>query len=344
MLRFTVKKPKKGIFDVSIIAHRERVAKVEPMLKPADVPFFDMLVPISEGVKIPTRIYLPPQGKAPLATLFYIPGTAFVAHESRVTQVICSHICRLAGCQVIVINHRLAPENPAPVPHLDSYEVFRFFVQKKPIIDQFSIDKSRIALAGYSSGGNIAASMAIKAKQDGIHILRQVLISPIVDLSRSLKSFLKYEQQDSDISEEFVNWFLDLCLPENVNPKDPEISPFWVSKEIVQGLPPTTIVVAEYDRFRSDAELYYKKLLDGGVDVEKLFLDKENHSYLWHKLEIVEKIAENVLKPAFAGGLVERPITTHRLLYIKPTVQQSSSLEGSNDNHQNLKPIFRSKL
>jgi len=330
---------KKGIFDVSIINHRERVARVEPLNKPADVHFFDIAVPIPGGIRIPTRVYLPPEETAPVATLFYIPGTAFVARDSKFTQVVCSHICQRARCQVIVINHRLAPENPSPTSYLDSYEVFKFFVGNKPVADHFSVDRNRIALGGYSSGGNIAALMAIQAKQDHIPVRLQVLISPIVDLSRRLTKFSQWEEQDTDISEEFVNWFLDLYFStENMNPEDPHVSPIWRSKNELKGLPPTTIVVAEYDRFRSDAEAYYEKLTEAGVFTNRIFLDKENHSYLWHKLAIVEKIADDILRPAFHGQPIYSIATKHRLSFILPNINGgpivTAKTEEQNKNPQ----------
>lgn len=330
---------KKGIFDVSIINHRERVARVEPLNKPADVQFFDIAVPIPGGVRIPTRVYLPAEEMAPVATLFYIPGTAFVAHESKFTQIVCSHICQRARCQVIVINHRLAPENPSPTSYLDSYRVFKFFVSNKPVADHFSVDRKRIALGGYSSGGNIAALMAIQAKQEHIPVMLQVLISPIVDLSRKLTKFLKWEEQDLDISEEFVNWFLDLYFStDNINPEDPCVSPIWQPKSELKGLPPTTIVVAEYDRFRSDAEAYYEKLTEAGVLTNRVFLDKENHSYLWHKLEIVQKIADDILKPAFHGQPIYSIASKHQLSFIRPNINNEPVVavktEGQNESLQ----------
>lgn len=341
---------KQGVFDVSIINHRERVAKVEPLNKPANVQFFDMAVPIPGGVRIPARVYLPPQEISPVPTLFYIPGTAFVAHESKFTQVVCSHICQRARCQVVVINHRLAPENPSPTSYLDSYQVFKFFVGNKPVADHFSVDRNRIALGGYSSGGNIAALMAIQANQDLIPVMLQILISPIVDLSRKLTKFLKWEEQDTDISEEFVNWFLDLYFStDNINPEDPQVSPIRRSNHELKGLPPTTIVMAEYDRFRSDAEAYYEKLNEAGVLTNRILLEKENHSYLWHKLEIVEKIADNILKPAFHGQPIHSITPKHRLSFIRPTIENKpitadKTKEQSENPKNNQQNFMRAKL
>ena len=88
-------------------------------------------------------------------------------------------------------------------------------------------------VAGYSSGGNFAALIAIHAIKDGIPLAKQILISPIVDLSRVLPGFKNYEDRDTDISEEFVQWVISLYLPPDEDRRNPQVSPFWKSgKEI----------------------------------------------------------------------------------------------------------------
>ena len=101
---------KKGIFDQSILEHRQKLMLASPALKALDVPFYDMLVPIGENIKIPARIYISPdvKNKKEIPTVFWVPGTGFVAMETKFTHVTCTHLCKLAKCQIIVLNHRLA--------------------------------------------------------------------------------------------------------------------------------------------------------------------------------------------------------------------------------------------
>lgn len=337
---------KNGIFDRSIIEHRERVAAAIPMAKAADVSFIDALIPIEENIKISVRIYSPPlPKKEPHPTLFYVPGTAFVANESKFTRVICSHIALRAKCQVIVINHSLAPESQFPRAFEDAYHVMKFFIEKA----LYNINYSKIAVGGYSSGGNIATSMAIQAGKDGIPIAAQILLSPIVDLSRSLNAHKAFEEQDSDISEEFVKWFLSLYIPENANPKNPVMSPFWSEKSDLQRLPLTAIILAEYDRFRSDAEAYYEKLGEAGVYAKRLMLDGENHAYLWQKLEIIERVADDILAPLFGKTTaIVRPLS-HTLTFVKPrlTIEAGKKIycpEDREKEKQAMTPTLRAKL
>lgn len=309
-------------FVPCIQEHRERVAKAQSTLTPAKVPYIDLIVPLStENVRIPVRIYLPKQKITGLIpTLFYFPGTGFIANERVFTQVVCSHLCQKAQCQIIEIRNRLAPENPFPIGFQDAYEVFTYFATQ--FHQYYHIDRERIAIAGYSSGGNFAALVAIKAAQEAIFIRRQILISPMVDLSRSLKTFIGDQEKDTVISESFMRWIIELYAPESVNLKDPAISPFWQSKSVLQKLPPTDIVVGEWDRTRSDAELYYDKLKNSHVRCEKFLAPKQDHSYLWYNPDITEKISERVLF-AFKSDPIDPIFHQHHFYFIKNRLEET---------------------
>jgi acetyl esterase len=330
---------KRGIFDPSIILHRERVAAAEPMAKPADVPFTDALITIPGNIRIPVRFYTPPDIEPPYPTFIYIPGTAYVAHESKFTHLVCSHISIRAKCQIIVINHRLAPENTASDAFQDVYQVIKSIL-KSPLYKSV-IDHSRVAVGGYSSGGNFAALAVIQARREGIPIVGQILLSPIVELGRRLKEHERFEEKDTDISEEFVNWFLSLAIPAGTNTKSPSISPFWTQKNDLEPLPITAIVWAEKDRFRSDAEAYYKKMDDAGVHVKSLIINGETHAYMWRNLEIVERIADDILTPLFSAKTIGRPLS-HSMHVITPRLTVEKHHDPAKEN--NTATMLKSKL
>jgi acetyl esterase len=300
-------KVKRGIFDPSITLHRERVHAAKPAFDPVKTYYMDALVPIGENTRIPVRIYapdLPNKDKRPLPTLFYIPGTAFIAQETQFTHGVCSRTSAIAKCCVVVINHRLAPENQFPAGLQDCYGIIKSFLKKMPI--HVLVDSSNIAIAGYSSGGSIALSIAIQAKEEGIHFNKLILMSPIVDLTRSVsKGFEEFQNADTDISEKFVDWFLDLYVPENQDLKSPEISPFFYPIEKIQGIAPVTIFVGEFDRFRGDSEHLYVKLQEAKVRVEKKMLPGAKHSYFWHSLAVIEDFASTVRRAFDCSSFIE---------------------------------------
>src|SRR5574337_1905715 len=267
-----IEQPKKGIFEPSITLHRERVFNAKPSHEPADVPFLDILVPISDNVKIPVTIFMPKEPKdSELGTLFYIPGTAFIAQENKFTRVMASRICEASGCQVIVINHRLAPENQFPDGVLDCYHVFKFFVKEMP--QRFLINKQAIAIAGYSSGGNYAVTVAAKAKKEGLPVNRLILLSPLIDLSRTLSLGYKHiENTDTDIGEEFIKWCIELYLPKKVSITNSTISPFWHKKEYLRdSLKEVGVdfLVGSDDRCFGDTQSFQRKLNSVGVFTTK---------------------------------------------------------------------------
>lgn len=338
-----IKKENRTVFDRDILTHRQKLAMARPKFEPAtDVTVEDILVQVQEDKKLPIKRYIPintdednrENKNINYPTVFYIPGTAFVAIEIPFTHVIASQICSKAKCQVIVINHRLAPEAQFPAGFLDVYSIYKYFVK---MAGSHSVDVNRLAVMGYSSGGNFAALLALAAKRDSLPLARQILISPIVDLSRSLDKFKEFEAKDSVISEEFVSWFLDLYIPEKYKTqlRNPKMSPFWNKDKEFEGLPPTDIVWGEYDRFRSDAEYYYLKLQAAGIHVERKLETGENHSYLWYKLEIIEQVATR-LKEAFSPKRISYLSPKHHLSFIKPHTKSLEILEDQEEKKDAL--------
>lgn len=285
-----------SVFHRSIFEHRRIVAHLKPTAMPAhdvDCKEFNFFT-----------IYRSFKLKETFPTLLYIPGNAFVASETDYTHFICSHIAQQSRCQVIVIKHRLAPEFKFPIGLNDAYCIIKLLLLNSK---SFNIEKSQVAIAGYSSGGNIAALIAINANKH-LSIARQILISPITDLSRSLKNFKEFEEQDTAISEHFVEWFLNLYVSDKINLKDPKISPYWEKDLNIQGLPVTDLIVGEFDRFRGDAELYKKKLSEQGNIVNHFMFKQENHSLLWYNKGVINNIAAR-LSVAFGTDPIERSLS-----------------------------------
>lgn len=341
-----LKQPKRGIFELSITQHRERVFAAKPAHEPADVPFFDILVPAGENIKIPVTIYMPKEPReAELGTLFFIPGTGFIAQENKFTRVMASHICATSNCQVIVINHRLAPENQFPDGIIDCYNVFKFFVKHMP--HRFLINQNAVAIGGYSSGGNFAISVAMKAKEEGLPLKRVILLSPMVDLSRALsRGFENIQNLDTDITEEFVNWCVELYTPKNVSLKSAAISPFWHKKERFNVLRNVGIdfLVGGDDRCFGDTEYFEQKLRHNGVHTTKEILPNEKHSYGWHNLKIADLIAKR-LRAAFECSIESIPQYTVSL--VPQLTSGATKEESNNNNHEQEEHGFevpRSKL
>lgn len=252
----------------------------------------------------------------PYPTLLHIRGTGFNTSARYYAYITCSHIAAHSGCQVIDLDHHLAPEYPYPRPFNDVYAAYKSVILHANFMQ---IDINKIAISGYSSGGNLAALVSIQAKNDNLPIAFQILISPILDLSRSLKKYLEFENKDSFPSS-LMDWFITLYLQNNSNLfYAPQISPFW--SNCLTGLPPTYFLFGEYDRFRSDSEVFYDKLNQLGLWACKYSFKEENHSAFWRNKQVVEVVSTQ-LKMGFNLTKIPRlPFSATSNEDLSPTVK-----------------------
>lgn len=235
-------------------------------------------------------------------TVLHIRGTGYNTEARYYAYITCSHLAEKSGCQVIELDHRLAPEYPYPIGFNDVYASIKLIIKNS---EQLKIDPEKIAISGYSSGGNFAALAAIQAKKDKLPISVQLLISPITDLSRNLKNVSHFESKDSFPSS-LAQWFITLYLQGAYNPKDPTISPYWSND--LNKLPPTYFLFGEFDRFRSDSEGYRNKLVKASVWTHTSIFKREKHSFFWHNLRVIETMATQ-LRMSFNLLAIPKSIT-----------------------------------
>ena len=129
------------------------------------------------------------------------------------------------------------------------------------------IDSSRLALAGDSSGGNLAAAVAILAAQRGGPALRlQVLLYPVLDCDFSTPSYEAFGE-GFNLDRETMKWFWNLYAPDAMTRLQALASPLRAAISQLSLLPPSLIVTSEYDVLRDEGEAYARKLGDAGVPV-----------------------------------------------------------------------------
>ena len=285
-------------FSPELVRHRKIVSRLSPNAAPAQIPFRDY-----ESY----RVYRPAISFDAYPTLIYIPGNAFIASEQDYTHFICTHIVAQSRCQVIMVKHPLAPEHPFPAGLEAAYKTTRLLLSDSVGIKMLKINKSQIAIAGYSSGGNFAALIAIQAKIHKLPIARQILISPVTDLSRSFNGFEEFQDKDRNISEQFVAWFSSLYAPKPTW-RFPLVSPRWASDVDLQSLPPTDLIFGELDRFRGDSEVYGQRLIGLGNRVNTVMFKNETHGLLWHNMAVVQTISGR-LSVAFGTEPVQRSLS-----------------------------------
>ena len=222
---------------------------------------------------IPIRLYTP-KGEAPFPALIYFKGSGFIYGDIEGQDPLCRALTNATQCKVIAVQYRSAPEDKYPIGLNDSYAATKWVIDHA---DELNIDPEKIVISGYSSGGNYAALVAIRLRDEGIRLAYQVLMCPVLDLTCSLPSH--HEMGEGYILDaKSIEWFLNLYLPKDVDRKDPKISPLW--EKNLKGLPPTLVITAEYDPLRDDGKQYADNLKEAGVPVKYTCYQGQIHALL----------------------------------------------------------------
>ncbi len=309
----------KNPFKRSIAEHRNKVTRIRSSYPPA---YSDEVTKQKISIKIVTEeiklwIYRNNTSQPPYPTIFYIPGTAFVARESDPTDAIASHIAAELHGQVIVVNHRLAPEYPFPCGLMDAYRIMHRIAERSLL----QVDRNNLVIGGYSSGANFAVSTSLGLRKE-FSIRGLILISGLFDLlhserelsnlPRSQRDLIFFERQDQSISENFIDWFLSHYLPPKIDRRNPLVSPLY-SAQLSQ-LPPTVITTGKFDRFRHHSESLNRHLESEAHVLSRILRFPGNHSSLWVNPRISQFIGAtgNAL---LCQTSIERPRITYNNQY-----------------------------
>ena len=148
---------------------------------------------------------------------------------------------------------------------------------------------------GYSSGVNLAAALAPIFIKNELPLKTLYLISPVLDFTRSITGYRHaFEDKDKVISEDYIEWFQSLYIPIMNDMTNPKISPYFIDEKDIDYLPRVELFYGQFDRFRGDAEGYYRKLRSFGAEINKHMINQCDHSYLWVDVNAINRIANNI--------------------------------------------------
>lgn len=223
---------------------------------------------------LPVRIYYPrgaARGKRGALVLFH--GSGWVSCNLDVNDVPARALANRSGCVVIAVNYQKAPEHPFPAPLDDCYATLLWV---RDNADQLRIDPARIAVGGDSAGGNLAAAVCLKARDEaGPAIAFQLLIYPPLIADTNSATYQEFAT-GYGVQRTSFEWFWGHYVG-SADPRNPLISPLLA--EDVAGLPPTFIASAECDPVREDGERYARRLHDAGVPVVLTRYDGMIHGF-----------------------------------------------------------------
>lgn len=234
----------------------------------------EMTVPGPNG-DIPARGYLPTDDPRALPTVVYFHGGGWVLGDLDSHDAVCRALCNRAGMSVLSVDYRLAPEVRYPAAAEDSYAAVEWIAGMYSQQGQ----TARIAVAGDSAGGNLAAVVSQMARdRGGPEIGAQILIYPVTDHNFDTESYRVNGGGEYGLSEAGMRWFWDLYLNDDAEGSQPYASPLQAND--LSNLPRALTITAEYDSLRDEGEAYAAALAAAGVESSSTRYDGVIHGFV----------------------------------------------------------------
>jgi acetyl esterase len=181
--------------------------------------------------------------------------------EIDVTDNLCRSLTNGASCVVVSVDYRLAPEHKHPAAVEDAYCAIEWMAANANRLD---IKTDCIAVAGDSAGGNLAAAIALMARdQGGPDLVFQLLICPVTNVASLDTDSYRYFGDGLWLSKALVEWGIDHYLENEIQAQNPYVSPL-LARDLSE-LPPALVLTAEFDVLRDEGEAYARRLKEAGT-------------------------------------------------------------------------------
>ena len=218
----------------------------------------DRRVPGPAG-ELPVRIYTP-EGEPPFPIVVFFHGGGWVVGTLDTYDPLCRALAAATPAVVVSVDYRLAPEHRWPAAVEDAYAATEWASRNAAALGGV---QHRLAVAGDSAGGNLAAVVALGARdRGGPAIAFQLLVYPALDAAGDTASWREYAD-GYHLTADGMRWYWDHYLG-GADGAAPDASPLRAA--FVGGLPPALVIGAEYDILRDEGEAYAARLAEAGVD------------------------------------------------------------------------------
>jgi len=226
------------------------------------------------GGQIPFRLYSPAPDRT-LPALLYLHGGGWVVGDLDTHDSVCRALARRAGCVVLALDYRLAPENPFPAAVEDAWTALNWLCDHAT---EIGADSDRIAVGGDSSGGNLSAVVAQRSRdRGGPRLSAQVLIYPVTDCDFDTPSY-RDAATGYGLTRDSMLWYWDQYLPDEDRRVSPDASPLRAPD--LSGLPPAFVITCKLDPLASEGAAYAEALSAAGVRVEHVHEPDMIHGYI----------------------------------------------------------------
>jgi acetyl esterase len=225
---------------------------------------------------IPLRLYRPVAASAgALPVLVYFHGGGWVIGDLDTHDVLCRELALGAGCAVVAVDYRMGPEHRFPAAPDDCIAATRWVRRNAASL---GIDASRLAVGGDSAGGNLAAAVAIAARDAGdLPIAYQLLIYPATDQRRTAPSHTT-NGQGYLLTADSIRWYHDHYIDDLRHDLDWRASPLLC--EDLGRLPPALVLTAGYDPLRDEGIQYAQRLTEAGNRAALVSFERQIHGFV----------------------------------------------------------------
>ncbi|WP_332824973.1 alpha/beta hydrolase [Ramlibacter sp.] len=226
---------------------------------------------------IPLRSYRP-AGSSPdavLPVLVYYHGGGWVIGDLDTHDVLCRQLCNLSGCAVVAVDYRLGPENRFPAAVDDAVAAARWVSAQAAAL---KVDASRLAVGGDSAGGNLAAVVALAAREAGdLAVAFQLLIYPATDQRRGWPSHTT-NGQGYVLTKDSMDYYHDHYIADKAQDLDWRASP--LLHPDLSKLPPAFVLTAGYDPLRDEGLQYAHALTVAGTRATLVNFERQIHGFI----------------------------------------------------------------
>lgn len=214
-----------------------------------------------------------PKNVAKPPVLVWFHGGGWVIGSSAASLAVCQDLAASAGCAVISVDYRLAPEHPAPAALMDCAAVTKWVLEHGR---EIGLDHSRVAVGGDSAGGNLAALVALEL---GEALCHQALVYPVVDLTLSHPS-IDENAEGYLLTKAGMQWFVGHYLGgTGISAGDESVSPLAAAPERMRKTASASVLIAGFDPLRDEGAAYASALAKAGVSCELRSFPGQIHAF-----------------------------------------------------------------
>ena len=256
----------------SVLVQVQSIPVGKPSAKIEDTAF-----PVGPTGSVPVRIVRPGGTVDVLPAVIYIHGGGWILADRNTHDRLVREIAVGAGAAVVFVDYDRSPEARYPVAIEQAYAATCYLADHSA---DLRIDPSRLAVAGDSVGGNMAAALTLMTRQRrGPKIAFQVLFYPVTDADFDTDSYTRFADGPW-LTKHAMQWFWDAYLPDSAVRKQHTATPLNASLDELAGLPEALIVVDENDVLRDEGEAYARRLSDAGVRVTSIRYNGTIHDFV----------------------------------------------------------------